>query len=623
MRDIIVARNDMKRALEHLGVNPRYLSSTIDILNEGTSIWPLQLCIAGALTGNYLISDYLIKEEEGRERIRQKIGKDTRDTLLIEQVSDAVSSADLESLFRRCWPNIRIRSHISTSNAIIQFPGASEKAIRMALWLSSCSMRHKKGLFVIMKDRVRKKTDESQIYETVEVPKERWADILRNFPTGQSRAGIRHQIRPEVLEHTVQSTEVLFIPRPLYAHQLLFDDMETRHHVSVSEDSVAYKVIEVEESLKNSHLGVFFQYEYGRIGRMPTAKYVTLIPAKPLMPHFMVLLFSSDVELFTEGHKYAGLQFKHSAESLLFDFDFSAQDLTDINEFRERISACVSEDRMKHGERDYTLVEEIWELACKRRLQKVYEMKQWERLLGEDRPAGVRVTEGINLQQEFRLLPAIPKLDVTEVEESKEDVAVTVRKKKQEVLDGIMTRVKMCEVTQTELVCAVCKSYITLADTVEVCDETADKVATFILHNTFGTIEQVQDPGEAATTNKWLSTFKSQHPEDRVSWLSCLSGHIFGYHFFGVDYFQSTSPVLLLFPTLKEMKWKPEIWRNELFELKKLAVKYQKELREKRIDLTCELCDTDLESQKAFCVHVRTSKDHKQYAKKFMEDVVS
>ena len=622
LRDVIVARNDMKRALVELGISPKLLATSIDVLgNDG--LWPLQLCIAGALTGNYLMSDYMHKDEAGRERISQKAGRDTKDTLLIEQVSDAVNSADLEKLFRSTWPEVRIRASIMASNAIISFQGADNKAIRMALWISHCSMRHKKGFFVIMKDRVRKRTDESRILESTEVPKDRWAEILRNFPTGQSRVGIRHQVRPEVFEHTIQATEVYFVPRPLYAHQLVFGDLATRHDVLISEDSVAYQVIETDPVLRKSHLGVFFQYEYTRIGRKPIAKYVTLMPVRPLMPQLISLIFCSDVELFTEGSKYAGIKFKHSAERIPFDFNFNSLDLAEINDIRQRISAALTEERFKRGDIDSNLVSAIWQLVCKPRLQKVYEMRQWELLLNDDNRQIMQVTDNAPLSHYFSLLPPIPPLDVQEdLESGPEEQTESMRKRKQKVLDDIMLRVKQCEVMQTELVCETCKNCITIADMLEVVEENPGKPAVLELRNTFGTVNLVDSDNEIEG-NKWATAFKAKHMGEKYSWLACNLGHIFGYHFFGVDYYESTSPVKLRFPTLKEARLKPDLWANECEGLQKLTEKYRAEQRKMPIDLNCSICDIELESRKAFTVHVRTDREHKVLVGKFMEDVVS
>lgn len=624
LRDIIVARNDMKRALSELGLNPSLLSTSINILGD-ESLWPLQLCIAGALTGNYLISDYVHKDEAGRERISQKTGRDTKDTLLIEQTSDAVNSSDLEKLFRWTWPDIRIRASIMASNAIITFQGADiNKAIRMALWISNCSMRHKKGFFVIMKDRIRKRTDESKILESTDVPKDRWPDILRSFPTGQSRVGIRHQVHPEVFEHTIQATEVFFIPRPLYAHQLMFDDLATRHEVLISEDSVAYQVIETENAMRMSHLGVFFQYEYKRIGRKPTAKYVTLMPVRPLMPQLISLIFCSDVELFTEGSKYAGIKFKHSAERIPFDFNFNSLDLAEINDIRQRISVALTEDQFKRGDFDPSLVRAIWQLVSKARLQKIYEMRQWELLLNDDNRKVIQVTDNAPLSHLFSLLPPIPSLDVQEdLESGPETMSESLRKRKQKVLDDIMLRVKKCEVTQTELICEVCKCCITIADLLEVVEEERGKPAVLVLSNTFGTVKNVDIEGADIEGNKWAMDFKGRHIGEKFVWLACNMNHIFGYHYFGMDYYESSSPVKIRFPTLKEARLKPELWANECESLQKLTEKYRAEQRKMEIDLTCSICDIELESRKAFTVHVRTDRDHKTLMGKFMEDVVS
>ena len=618
LRDIIVSKNDMKRALEELGMSPKLLATRVNVMVD-TELWPLQLCIAAALTGNYLISDYVNKDEAARERIGQKTGRGTKDTFLIEQVSDAVSSADLEEMYRRAWPGTRVRARIISSNGAVAFQDADDRAIRMGLWLSNCSIRHKKGLFVIIKERVRKRTNESKILESNDVPKERWGEILRNFPTGQARVGVRHQVHPEVLEHTIQSIEVFFVPKPLYAHQLSFGDLATRHEVLISEDSVAYQVIEPDPVLRMSHLGIFFQYEYGRVYRRPIAKYVTLMPTRPLMPHLISLLFCSDVELFTEGSKYAGLKFKHSAERIPFDFHFNSQDLNEINEIRRRISQAMSEASIKRGDLDVGLVDAFLQLVLKPRLQKIYEMKQWELLLtGEDQKT-IKITDNAQKTLDVSLLPPIPQLDVQEDLESGPE---SLRKRKEKVLEDIMQRVKLCEVTQTELICEQCKSCITLVDTLEVVEEPRDQPAVLVLRNTFGTVNKV-DLDADVQGNKWAVAFRSKHAREQIKWLACTQGHIFGYHFYGMDYFQSTSPVKLRFPTLKEMRLEPKLWVNESEALQRLSDKYRTEQRKLTIDLNCGICDIELENNKAFCVHVRTDRDHKAYAKKFMEDVVS
>jgi hypothetical protein len=216
----------------------------------------------------------------------------------------------------------------------------------------------------------------------------------------------------------------------------------------------------------------------------------------------------------------------------------------------------------------------------------------------------------------------IPKLDVAEEEEAKDDPSTALRKKKEDVVDGIMRRVKLCEVTQTELICAKCKNCITMAETLEISEE-MNESAVFILRNTFGTVEEVKEIGGGEEENTWLQAFNVKRGKERVTWLACVSHHIFGYRFYGVDYFESQSPVLIRFPTLKEMRWKPELWQHDFHKLHDLTAKYTGEQRKLAINLTCELCDVDLDSRKAFCVHVRTSKEHKTLVKKFLEDVVS
>lgn len=103
-------------------VEIRFLDKGLDrrFLEDSNDYNRLQLCIAAAYSGKYLLSQYEIDQPQNRQKLIQKIGKNHETSILIENLPDFVDNEAISSLLKRHNDHID-RIEISHSNAVVTF----------------------------------------------------------------------------------------------------------------------------------------------------------------------------------------------------------------------------------------------------------------------------------------------------------------------------------------------------------------------------------------------------------------------------------------------------------------------------------------------------------------------
>ena len=128
MRDILCLYCELEHKFSSIRLDPDHLK-----VSSENSEFALKLCIAAAYPGKYLISNYEITDEIGRNKLICKIGNDPTSTILIPDVDRCIAPSDIEGLLNSSREKPKSVS-ISYSNVLVSYKNdVNPNSIKFAL----------------------------------------------------------------------------------------------------------------------------------------------------------------------------------------------------------------------------------------------------------------------------------------------------------------------------------------------------------------------------------------------------------------------------------------------------------------------------------------------------------
>ena len=594
LREVALSVQELRRRLSYFGISSELLHSRVDLkaADRNTAIMSLKLAIAGAFVSRYMVSRY------ADERVRR--GTETERLVTIMNLSDFVNEADITAMTQKYCETSNVKVTLGYSRAEISFLDESPvPAMRLFLWSGHYSQRYRQGDFVVTKRTIRRNGDLTGTQEVDDRTREYY---LQQVTRQDWKRPKTFALDPELYKDESHQVEVLCLHRPEHSHRLDFTDLKTYLDVTVEEDSLNAVQMELDSRKERDHLLVACQYivrgqQCGRTFAVQT----THFEATPLLPQLLALVFENKVKLVKDEQRirYGGVEFEDSGQVSDIHYEFRRRDVEDINSIRNLLRDGLSSAQALAAASRSNLLPLLLTLLTRPRLKVVKGGMKWT-------DSGTEMQEkGTVSCKSEHYLGAIPPLDVKEDsrqwasdwESIRQTEIEAMVKAKERILSDLERRARLIQTTEAELICAQCKSSIGFAKSVKLVSEGVFEFAPL-----YCSVEPV------ALEKKALGD--AVYPNSPVHWMVCRLGHFVAWEDASQRlYMRLDGQVAVLMPTLTELELVPGLFQSD--NLAKQLAQYLTARRQSKIDLTCQVCEAEMGSEKDFVAHVYKDKTHK------------
>jgi hypothetical protein len=319
------------------------------------------------------------------------------------------------------------------------------------------------------------------------------------------------------------------------------------------------------------------------------------------LPQLLALVFENKVKLVKDEQRirYGGVEFEDSGQVSDIHYEFRRRDVEDINNIRTLLRDGLSSAEALTAASKSNLLSLLLALITRPRLKVVKGGMKWANG-GEE----MQDEETFPYRSEYYLGAILP-LDVKEDsrqwasdwESIRQAEIEAMVKAKESILTDLERRARLIQTTDAELICVQCKSSIGFAKSVK---QVAADVFEFA--PLYCSVEPV------ALDKKPLGDASYQNAP--VHWMTCRFGHFVGWEDTNQRlYMRLDKQVAVLMPTLTELELDPSLFQSD--NLAKQLAQYMTQRKQSRIDLTCQVCEVEMGSEKDFVAHVYKDKTHK------------
>lgn len=599
MRDVRCAYCEIKLKFLTLGIDRRHYKQKDFPVSEFT----LKMCIAAAFPGKYLISSYEIPDKVSRDRLIGKIGVNYKTSLLIPDIPDSVSAADIQSLIS-LNRNQPISINIVYSNCIIEYqPSVNPNALKFVMWLGSYYKRYNNLAWVLMKRVTRNPQNKIVKKELINMS----INELNKVYIGQRRPGSRVDINKTSDGKNEVVDEVIFLSKPEYPFKLNFRDMASTSDVIIDDESVNCNLFTPESEKSQKFMLACSDYLMKR--NFYYAKNSTLMPFRPLLPQIMSLIFCSRIEYYAnvQETRYKGIKFLNSGNILNFDYSFTGDDAKLINKIRkDLVQDLGNKDFIQDFSLKSSVLPDIEEILNRPRIPVITELPDWKDIIEWE-------LELIPYQQEPEDQYSIPLIPIPEdcsLNYSPE-VQAEIRKKKLAYLKSLQDICAISLSNKTELICVECGESLCGPEGVRIVE-----YGLFEVHAQYGKLDTVDDPPILNEYSYYIE--ETYFPE---AWEVCRNKHLIGWNVNGSAFICEKSPVAFRLPGNKIVKLTEQIWKNNFYELISLSSQARDAYSLIKLNYECKICDETFKKSQEFYSHI-ISEMHKTNAALFLEPYV-
>jgi hypothetical protein len=594
------------------------------LLPTAENVLTLKLCIAGAYCEAYLTSFYSFEDEVMRRKKEQMLKERQFCKVIIPGIPACVTCEDIKEVLTPTRAK-NLNVEIDRETAVVVFdPSESIRPLQMCLWLGTFPQRYRCGNFVVCKKFL--KDLKGNVIETLQI--DQMQQVMQRVAHSHPREGMKIEVDSSRLSDRIVHVEGHCLQKPEYIYKLNFQSFQTGAVISIDDLSVCKIAMESNPTYEKFHMAVCCELVEKRNRTLATN--VTLMPAGPLVPHLLSLLFTRNVSLFEHKNRYGGI--KVNKNPLKFSHTFTGKDIEEINEIRQEISEALFDEKGILNPTPLKVKEKIFKLLNKKRLPYVddkfrnlimHREEYQETVLTQDEPL---IKTGVYLEP-IQKIPSVKEDLRNWTEEGQRKIELEmleIRAMKEDLVLKIKNRARISKITRPELICKICKNTICAYFNVIPVDVN-DCSGVFKLNCIFGSIRYESELIESKESQPFLQTF-SRFLTSLEEWAVCMEGHLVGWKAKGSCFINEQSPVSVLMTGGEEISWGSYLWRDKgwddfvsMCRDHEIGPKSNNKIQVKKV-LLCEICQLTSEDPIEYFNHVIVSKEHTENVTRFLRE---